>query len=251
MFEVAADAYDRFMGVYSSQLAPQIADLANVREGQKVLDVGCGTGTLTQELVRRLGAHDVAAVDPSESFVGAIRARYPNVRVERASAEELPFADDSFDAALAQLVVHFMSDPVGAVREMARVTRPGGTIAASVWDFGGDRSPLSVFWRAAKQLDPAVEDESDLTGAHRGQLAEVFRKAGLEDVREAEHAVTRGFATLDEWWELFIHGVSPSGSYVQSLDDERRSDLRQRCGELFGPPPFTIRAVAWVARGTA
>jgi SAM-dependent methyltransferase len=251
VFEVAAGAYDRFMGVYSAQLAPQLADLANVRGGQTVLDVGCGTGTLTQELVRRVGGQDVAAVDPSESFVGAIRERYPDVRVELASAEDLPFPDDSFDAALAQLVIHFMPDAVSGVREMARVTRSGGAIAASAWDFGGDRSPMAVFWRAAKELDPDVEDESDLTGVQRGRIAEVFREAGLKNVEQAEHVATREFATLAEWWELFTHGVGPSGAYVQSLDDERRSDLRQRCGELFGPPPITIDAVAWAARGTA
>ncbi len=133
-FDVAADAYDRFMGRYSQLLSPQMADLAGVRPGQRVLDVGCGPGALTAELVTRLGPEGVGAVDPSEPFVAAARARHPGVDVSQASAEELPFADGSFDAALAQLVVHFMKDPVAGLAEMARVTRPGGVVAACVWD---------------------------------------------------------------------------------------------------------------------
>src|SRR5688500_4873461 len=147
-FDVAADAYDRFMGRYSRLLSPQLADFAGVRGGQRVLDVGCGPGALTSELVMRLGPSAVAAVDPSESFVAAARARHPGVDVQRASAEQLPFADDEFDAALAQLVVHFMADPVAGIREMARVTREHGVVAACVWDHAGDAGPLSLFWKA-------------------------------------------------------------------------------------------------------
>ena len=138
-FEVAAEAYDRFMGRYSVQLAPQLADFAGIAAGQRVLDVGCGPGALTGELVQRLGAEAVTAVDPSEPFVAAAKARHPGVEVQRASAESLPFDDGAFDAALAQLVVHFMADPVAGLREMARVTRPGGVVAACVWDHAGER----------------------------------------------------------------------------------------------------------------
>ena len=146
-FEVAAEAYDEFMGRYSVLLAPQMADIAQVRAGQRVLDVGCGPGALMAELVTRLGAAAVAAVDPSPPFVAAARARYPGVEVSQAPAERLPFPDRSFDAALAQLVVHFMSDPVAGLAEMARVTRRDGVIAACVWDHAGDQGPLSLFWR--------------------------------------------------------------------------------------------------------
>ncbi len=139
-FDVAAEAYDQYMGRYSRLLSPQMADLAGVRRGQRVLDVGCGPGALTAELVTRLGAAAVAAVDPSEPFVAAARDRHPGVEVLRASAEQLPFADRTFDAALAQLVVHFMSDPVAGLVEMARVTRPGGVVVACVWDHAGDRA---------------------------------------------------------------------------------------------------------------
>jgi ubiquinone/menaquinone biosynthesis C-methylase UbiE len=144
-FDVAADAYDRFMGRYSAPLAPPFADLAGVEAGQRVLDVGCGPGALTAELVRRLGPAEVSAVDPSEPFVVAVKERHPGVDVRRAPAEDLPFGDDVFDAALAQLVVHFMSDPVAGLREAGRVTRPGGVVAACVWDQADDRGPLGVF----------------------------------------------------------------------------------------------------------
>ena len=148
-FAVGADAYDRFMGRYSIRLAPMFADLAGIVAGQRVLDVGCGPGALTSELVRRVGPGAVAAVDPSASFVAAAQARHPDVSVQPAVAEQLPFADDEFDAALAQLVVHFMADPVDGLREMARVTRPGGVVAACVWDHGGGCGPLALFWSAA------------------------------------------------------------------------------------------------------
>ena len=154
---MAPEAYDRFMGRYSALLAPQLADFAGVHDGQQVVDVGCGPGALTAELVRRVGADAVAAVDPSPPFVEAVRTRYPGVDVRLAPAEELPFADRVFDAALAQLVVHFMSDPLAGLAEMARVTRRGGVVAACVWDHAGGKGPLGLFWDAARELDPDVD----------------------------------------------------------------------------------------------
>src|SRR5919112_6586530 len=145
-FNVAADAYDRYMGEWSRQLSPQLLRLAGMEMGQRALDVGCGPGALTAELVERLGSAAVAAVDPSESFVAAARERHPGVDVRQAGAEALPFGDGVFDVTLAQLVVHFMTDPVSGIREMARVTRRGGIVAACVWDYAGERGPLGPFW---------------------------------------------------------------------------------------------------------
>ena len=159
-FDVTATAYDRFMGRYSTQLAPSFRDFIGVRAGWKALDVGSGPGALTAELVRRLGPRSVAAVDPSEPFVTTARARFPGVDVRSSFADDLPFPDDAFDATAAQLVVHFMRDPIAGIVEMARVTRPDGVVAACVWDFAGDRAPISAFWRAARELDSGVEDES-------------------------------------------------------------------------------------------
>ncbi len=250
-FAVAAEAYDRFMGRYSRLLAPQMADLAGVRDGQRVLDVGCGPGALTAELVSRIGAADVAAVDPSEPFVKAARARYPDVDVRRASAEGLPFADRAFDVSLAQLVVHFMPGPVRGLAEMARVTRRDGVVAACVWDHGSRHGPLSVFWHAAHQMDPDVEDESQLPGAREGHLAELFVAAGLRHVEPATLSVSLEHATFEEWWEPFTLGVGPAGAYTARLDPEGRAALREACRTMLPKAPFTVTARAWAARGLA
>jgi SAM-dependent methyltransferase len=250
-FAVAADAYDRFMGRYSVPLAPALADLAGVSSGQHVLDVGCGPGALTAELVRRLGPTGVSAVDPSEPFVAAVRERHPEVTVRRASAEELPFPNESFDTALAQLVVHFMQDPVAGLREMARVTRQDGVVAACVWDHGGGHGPLSLFWTAARELDPEVEDESRLPGAREGDLAELFQKAGLHEIEDTALSVNVEHPTFEEWWEPFTLGVGPAGAHVAGLDPERREQLRQRCQELLPAPPLVLSVRAWAARGRA
>lgn len=250
-FQVAADAYDRFMGRYSRLLAPQLADLAGVQAGQRALDVGSGPGALTAELVSRLGAASVVAVDPSEPFVEAARARHPGVEVHLASAEELPFAADAFDASLAQLVVHFMADPVAGLAEMGRVTRPGGVVTACVWDFAGGGAPLSLFWDAARELDPAVVDESRLAGARQGHLTELFAAAGLRRIEEVAISIEREHASFDEWWEPYTGGVGPAGAYVQTLGPERQRELRDRCRALLPNGSFVLVSRAWAARGLA
>lgn len=243
-FQVSGDAYDRFMGRYSRPLAPRLADFAGVAPGQRVLDVGSGPGALTEVLVER-GAQ-VTAVDPSAPFVEALRSRLPDVPAQQASAEALPFGDGEFDAALAQLVVHFMADAVAGLREMARVTRPGGVVAACVWDHAGERTPLAVFWSAAHDLDPDVHDESGLAGAHEGHLAELFTEAGLADIVTTELEAPHTHATFEEWWEPFLLGVGPAGQYVQGLSEDARGALRERCRALL---PGAPRAVAWTTRG--
>jgi ubiquinone/menaquinone biosynthesis C-methylase UbiE len=248
-FDVAAEAYDQFMGRYSLLLSSQFADLAGVRAGQRVLDVGCGPGALTAELVARVGAGMVAAVDPSEPFVAAARARNPGVDVRQASAEQLPFPDRTFDAVFAQLVVHFMKDPVGGIAEMARVARSGGVVVACVWDHAGSQGPLHLFWRAAREMDPGVHDESNLAGAREGHLAEIFEAAGLRDVEQSTVSASLEHATFEEWWEPYTRGVGPAGSYLASLDDERKAELRARCRAHVTTEPFVVTAVAWAARG--
>ena len=250
-FDVAAASYDRFMGVYSQQLAPALADFAGVEPGQRALDVGCGPGALVGELVRRLGPDTVSAVDPSEPFVAAARERHPRVDVRVASAENLPYARDAFDVTLAQLVVHFMTGPVAGLREMARVTRRGGVVAACVWDLAGERAPLSPFWRAARQGDATVEDESSLAGAREGHLRELYEAAGLDDVEETELTASLDYASFDEWWEPYTLGVGPAGAYVKKLDDDAVAAVRDRCRRLLPEPPFTLTTVAWAARGRA
>lgn len=250
-FDVAADAYDRFMGRYSRLLSPLLAEFAGVAAGDRALDVGCGTGALTGELVSRLGATSVAAVDPSEPFVEAARARHPGVEVHLATAEALPFEADAFDAALAQLVVHFMADPVAGLSEMRRVTRSGGVVAACVWDFAGEAAPLSRFWEAARQTDASVVDESHLAGARQGHLVELFAAAGLSDVEETALSIEGEHATFEEWWEPYTAGVGPAGAYVKTLSPERQRELRDRCRALLPDGSFVVVSRAWAARGRA
>ena len=237
------------MGRYSVLLAPGFADFAGVVSGQRVLDVGCGPGALTGELVKRVGADGVSAVDPSETFVAAVSERCCGVDVRRVAAEGLPFVDGGFDAALAQLVVHFMSDPVRGLGEMARVTRRGGVVAACVWDHAGGSGPLSAFWQAARELDSDVDDESDLAGTREGHLAELLAAAGLRNVESAVLSVSVEHPSFEEWWEPFTLGVGPAGAYVLGLDPARRAELRERCREALPTPPFTLTARAWAARG--
>jgi SAM-dependent methyltransferase len=247
-FAVEADAYDRFMGRYSLPLGPRFADFAAVTPGQRVLDVGCGPGALTAELASRLGPAAVSAVDPSEPFVAAVRERHPEVGVRRAAAEQLPFEDQTFDAALAQLVVHFMAQPVAGLREMARVTRERGVVAACVWDHAGGRGPLSLFWEAAHELDPDVEDESQLAGAREGHLPQLFEAAGLHEIEERALSVSIEHPSFDEWWEPFTLGVGPAGGYAAGLDRKRRAELRELCRERLPAAPFILTAHAWAAR---
>ena len=250
-FDVAAEAYDGFMGRFARRLSGQMADLASVRAGQRVLDVGCGTGALTGELVGRLGPSAVAAADPSEPFVAATRARHPGVDVRQAPAELLPFADKSFDATLAQLVVHFMKDPIAGLTEMGRVTQPDGVVAACVWDHGGSQGPLRLFWDAARAMDPDVDDESHRPGTREGQLEVLFQAAGLRNVEAMTLSARLEHATFEAWWEPFTRGVGPAGAYLASLDEDRRTELRDQCRRLAPAGAFATTAVAWAARGLA
>lgn len=250
-FQVSADAYARFMGRFSEPLAEEFAQLVQARAGHRALDVGCGPGALTARLVARLGADAVCALDPSATFVRAVRARLPGVDVRSGAAEQLPFADGTFDLALAQLVVHFMGDPVAGLREMARVTRPGGLVGACVWDHAGIGGPFATFWRGVHDVDPDAAGEAGLAGAREGHLAQLCRQAGLQEVEPTSLTVRVGFETFADWWDPFTLGVGPAGAYVTGLDGGRRGVLRARCAELLPQAPFEVAASAWCVRAVA
>jgi ubiquinone/menaquinone biosynthesis C-methylase UbiE len=250
-FDVAAEAYDRFMGRFSRPLATLFADAARLPREGRVLDVGCGPGALIAELSARFAPDQVAGVDPSDSFVATAHARFPWADIRHGTAEELPFDDDTFDAGLAQLVVHFMTDATAGVREMMRVTRPGGVIAACVWDFAGHRAPQSVFFQALGSVVHGVDDETRRAGAREGDLAALLSRAGCSDVSDTELSVSVDYATFDEWWEPYTLGVAPAGRQLAMLSDADRERVRLHCRELLPTAPFTVTATAWSARGLA
>lgn len=252
-FDVSADAYERFMGRFSTGLSAAFADFAGVADGAhlRVLDVGCGPGILTAELVSRVGADRVAAVDPMPRFVGRVQTALAGVDARTLPAEELPFDSGTFDAALAQLVVPFMTDPVAGVREMGRVCRPGGTVAASLWDHLGGRGPVSPFWTAVRALDPDVSGEDQQITQGRSHIPDVMVAAGLTDVVDTELVTRLHFGAFDEWWAPYLLGVGPAGDYVAGLDHHGVDALRAACLDILGAGPFDVEAVAWAARGVA
>ncbi|MDQ2709383.1 MAG: class I SAM-dependent methyltransferase [Actinomycetota bacterium] len=250
-FDAPAGHYDRYMGRYARTLATALADFAGVTSGMRVLDIGCGPGGLTLELVTRVGAEHVAAIDPAPQFTAACRDRNPGADVRDGVAEELPWGDDEFDAALASLVLGFMRDPDQGVREMARVTRPGGTVAACMWDTAtGGMTMLRIFWAAAELVDPDVEGERRMAGTSEGDIAERFERAGLEDVIGGALAARADYTGFGAFWEPFTFAVGPAGQYLRTLPDEQRTRVREACRSSLPDGPFSLDARAWCARGT-
>ena len=248
-FDVAGSAYGRFMGRYSEPLAVPFAAFAGVAAGDRVLDVGSGPGALTSHLATITAPSLICAVDPSPPFVAAVSQRCPGVDVRQSAAEALPFPAGTFDATVAELVVHFMGDPVAGLREMARVTREGGVVAACVWD--GPTGALGPFWEAVHAIDPEAEDESDLAGARQGHLAELLAAAGLVAIESGPISVEVVHPTFDDWWEPYTLGVGPAGDHVSRLDAADRARLADTARSRLGEGPFTITATAWAARGVS
>ncbi len=253
-FRAPADAYDRHIGRYGADLACALCDAAGVQAGQSAVDVGCGPGALATELVARLGAEHVTAADPSPPFVAACRARLPGVRVVGAPAERLPFEDGAFDRALAQLVVNFMTDAHAGVREMVRVTRPGGVVGAAVWDYAGEMTLLRAFWEAAVAIDPAaarLDEGASMPFCTPEELAALWSDAGLSGVEVGAAAAGADYTGFDDLWAALEAGVGPSGAYVLGLDVDGRAaladELKRRLG--VGSTPFHLAARAWVVTG--
>ncbi|BDV31652.1 class I SAM-dependent methyltransferase [Microbacterium terricola] len=250
-FDVAAEAYESFMGRYSRPLAVHFADWCRLPLSGRALDVGCGPGALTEVLTARWGEANVAGIDPSASFVAAAQATFPAADIRHGGAESLPFADSTFDATMAELVVHFMTDAAAGVAEMRRVTRPGGIVAACVWDFAGGRAPQTRFFQALKAVAPDVEDETARVGGHDGDLGQLLTDAGCTEVVSGELAVRVDYPGFDAWWEPYTLGVAPAGRQLAALDGAARERVRAHARTLMPEGPFTVSATAWAARAIA
>jgi SAM-dependent methyltransferase len=254
-FRASAESYDRHVGRYGRQLASALIDFAPVTPGMRVLDVGCGPGALTAALAQRLGPASVWGADPSEVFVEACRDRVPGVETVIAPAEDLPFADAAFDAVLSQLVVNFMDDAVAGVREMARVARPGGTVASCVWDYPGEMTLLRAFWDAAREVEPeraaAADEGVVMHWCREGELGDLWRAAGLGDVRFGPLLVRAAYADFEDLWSPFPSGVAPSGAFCKSLGDDARAALHDAYRRRLAVPdgPFDLTARAWAVAG--
>jgi SAM-dependent methyltransferase len=249
MFDVSETAYDNFMGRYSFRLALLFAEFAGVHAGQKVLDVGAGTGALSTELGRRDAA--IAAADPSPSFVAALERRLPGADVRAAAAEELPWPDESFDAALAQLVLTFMNDAPAGVAEMRRVVRPGGVVAACMWDRQG-MDMLAAVSRTQQALGARGTTEA-LTGYRsRDEIEGLFTGDGFTDVRTELLEVENEYVEFDELWSSLADGAGPAGTWVKGLDDEQRARAEEEFRRQVGDPSgaFTLHGRAWATRAT-
>jgi SAM-dependent methyltransferase len=246
MFNVSDGSYDNFMGRFSRPLGPLFADFAGIEAGQRVLDVGAGTGALTAELVRRGAA--TSAADPSPPFVAALRERFPDIGVHEAPAEELPWPDESFDAALAQLVVTFMRDAPAGIAEMQRVVRPGGVVAVCMWDREG-MEMLAAVSRTQQALDPSRPGSEQLTNYRTRKEIEGLFGEGVEiELLQVE----AGYSGIDEFWDALADGAGPAGMWAASLDDEQRKQAREEIYRQVGEPDgaFSLVGRAWAAKAT-
>jgi ubiquinone/menaquinone biosynthesis C-methylase UbiE len=246
-FFQSGSAYDAFMGRYSSQLAPLFADFAGV-SGGRVADVGAGTGALTAELVAR-GA-TVAAADPSSGFVATLQERFPDVDVKEAPAERLPWPDEQFDAALAQLVVSFMKDAVAGLQEMRRIVRPGGTVAVCMWDADG-MEMLTIVRRTRAALAEGDQEAADMAYRTREAIEPLFA-SGFADMTTELLEVESTYSGFEEFWEALAGGAGPAGAWAASLAGEAREAAREELRRQLGSPDgaFTLRGSAWATRAT-
>lgn len=250
LFQAPAEHYDRFMGRYTPVLAAALADAAGIRAGMRVLDVGCGPGGLTRELAGRLGPGSVAAIDPAPQFAAACADRNSGADVRIGVAEQLPWPAESFDAVLSCLVIGFTDDPGQAMREMARVTRPGGTVAACMWDIAsGGMTMLQVFWAAARQVQPSAPGENAMAGTADGDIARRLRQVGFQDVTSGALLSRANYADFDDFWQPFTLAVGPAGHYLRALPSGQQAAVREACRQHLPDGPFVLPARAWYARG--
>jgi SAM-dependent methyltransferase len=256
-FRSATDMYGRFVGRYAPSLAASLIGAVDLQSDARVLDVGCGPGGLATALAEVVGQENVAAVDPSQPFVSVCRARLPTADVRVAAAEKLPFEDNSFDAAFAQLVVNFMTNPVQGVGEMKRVVKPGGTVAACTWDYQDGMTMIRAYWDSAHEVVPDEAAEFDegktMRYATLEELTGLWETVDLEAVEGGELSVTVAYEDFDDLWAPFPTGIGPAGAFCASLDPQQQQALRAALSRRLGDPegPFELSARAWYAVGRA
>ena len=257
MFEVA-EAYEEMMGRWSRQLAPLFVEFVGVRDGETVLDVGCGTGSLSATLARVTGAAKIVGVDPAKGFVEYARTHVadPRVTFEPGDAQELPYSDGSFDRCMALLIVNFVPDAPKAAKEMRRVTRSGGVVATTMWDGSRANELNGCLWEAALAIDPTVKRPGERRGLYgtAEALSGLLTNAGLADIEATDLTIACKFLSFDELWQRYLTGEGPGSAYVIGLPDDHREKLRQKLREnILGNGPdrsFTLKAIAWAVRGT-
>jgi SAM-dependent methyltransferase len=254
-----AEAYQRFMGRWSRVVAPLLVEFTDLPDAGPVLDIGSGTGSLAFAIAQRKIQSQVLGMDPSKEYVEYANSRnlFPGrVSFEVGNALELPYADSSFQASLSLFVFNFIPDRQRALREAFRVTRPGGRIAAAVWDYSAGMRMLRAFWDSAVSVDLSAEqfDEKHLPLCRAGELSEFWRQIGLENVQELALDLTQQFASFADYWDPFLLGQGPAGAYARSISGDRlqalRDEVKRRLPVAEDDAAFALPARAWAVRGT-
>jgi SAM-dependent methyltransferase len=252
-----AEAYEQLMGRWSRKLSPELIDFAGVEAGDRVLDVGCGTGSLCRALLECRPGVEVTGVDPARSYIEAARQQISSEKAtfEEAGAQSLPFDNGYFDKSLALLVINFVPDAGRVALEMLRVTRPGGVVSAAVWDYGEGMQMFRALWDAAVGLDPSAEskDDRNMPYCRPGELCDLWSDSGFEHVREVALTIEMPFRTFDDYWGPFLSGAGPTASYLNGLSKDLQLRLRDQLVQELGrgrmDRPFTMPARAWAVRG--
>jgi SAM-dependent methyltransferase len=229
----SGSAYEPYVGRWSRPVAREFLGWLALPHGARCLDIGCGTGALAESILGLAAPGEVVGIDPSPAYVAYARDRVndPRVRFDVGDAQDLQAASATFDAVVSGLVLNFVPEPDRAVSEMVRVTRPGGNIAAYVWDYAESMQMMRHFWDAAGALDPRARDLDEglrFTLCKPEALADLFQTAGLEKVEVRAIEVPTVFRDFDDYWSPFLGGQAPAPGYVMSLSQERRAALRER-----------------------
>jgi SAM-dependent methyltransferase len=251
------DAYELYVGRWSRRVGELFLGWLGAPEGLRWLDLGCGTGALTDEILGRCRPRSVVGVEPSEGFLAVARqkAQMPGVEFRQGSAERIPLEDRSVDAAVSGLVLNFVPDKAATMRELVRVVRSGGTVAAYVWDYAGHVQFMRRFWDAAVALDPAARDKDEgvrFPVCRPAPLRELFAAAGFAEVSVAALDIATPFKDFDDYWAPFLKGIGPAPGYCASLGESARSALRERLRQTLPTDPdgrILLAARAWAVRG--